>query len=266
MGGYKERSVPDADAARAAKRRRARAALLLSAAVGLPVPALAAADLSGTWVPDPRRATPLAPAATPLLTPAARERYSRFVRTKHDSVLFCMPFGTPRNTLGIAPRPVEILQTETQVTLIFDGRGDVRRIYLDDRSKPDNVFPSWMGYSLGRWEGDVLVVRTDSMTEQSILDDTGLPHSADMVMEERFQVLEEGGRRVLRVDVTLTDPTHYAMPIRVQRLFKEAPEAEISHEATYCVMDQWRTHLERRNKYLSRELARAKSRLEELER
>ena len=77
-----------------------------------------------------------------------------------------MRYGTPRNTLSTAPYPLEIVQRPERLTMIFDRLGDVRRVFLDGRARPNPLWPTWLGHSLGHWEGETLVIETVAMTQE----------------------------------------------------------------------------------------------------
>src|SRR5690606_34701959 len=123
--------------------RMTSALLLLSLAFGNASAVAQQTDLSGTWVSIPESGEPWDASALQL-TPAAQSKLDAFDPRRFDSTYFCMPFGTPRNTLNTSTRPLKIIQTPTQLTLLFDGLGDVRRIFVDGRPHPDDPIPSWM--------------------------------------------------------------------------------------------------------------------------
>ena len=209
-----------------------------------------AADFSGIWMPRSDLDTPLTPASL-ALTDKARETLKSFDPRHKDSTRFCMPYGTPRNTLSTAAYPIEILQTPERMTIIFDRLGDVRRIYLDGRARPKNLWPTWLGNSLGHWKKDTLVVETLAMTSESILSDQGLPHSEDMKVSEKLSLETRDGKDLLRDEITITDPAMYAAPIKTVRYFERAPEARMSEGSGLCLLDQWRQRLEARSRSLA---------------
>jgi hypothetical protein len=188
------------------------------------------------------------------MTPDGRAAYGSFDRTRHDPVLFCMPYGTPRNTLKTTDYPLQILQRPEQITMIFDGRGDVRRIYTDGRSHPADPVANWMGHSVGSWRGESLRVDTVAMTSQSRLDVSGLPHSEEMRIREIWRLVERGGETLLHVAMTIEDPQTYVDTLQAERYFRQAPGARMSEASGYCQMDEWRRYLERHSKALSLEL------------
>jgi hypothetical protein len=219
-------------------------------------PSAAPADFSGVWVPVAGSTDPLAPEKL-RMTERAKVALAAFDPRHHDSTRFCMPYGTPRNTLSTAPYPLEIVQRPERLTMIFDRLGDVRRVFLDGRARPNPLWPTWLGHSLGRWEGKTLVIETLALTKESILSDGGLPHSEDMRIVERLSLASRDGTQWLVDDVTITDPAMYDAPIRVTQRFRRADGAQLSEGSVLCLMDQWRQDLERRNQTLTDELPRA---------
>jgi hypothetical protein len=239
-------------AARACCESVAIAALWVAAASAAPGPA----DFSGIWVPIAGPGGALV-AEQLGMTERARMALAAFDPEHHDSTRFCMPYGTPRNTLSTAPYPIEILQRPERLTMIFDRLGDVRRVFLDGRQRPDPLWPTWLGHSLGHWEGKTLVVETLALTKESILSDSGLPHSDDMRLIERFRLAGQRGAEQLEDEITIVDPSMYATPIKTIRRFERATGAQMSEGSVSCLLDQWRQDLERHNQKLADELRKA---------
>ena len=241
--------------------RLVRAGLLLAgiAAIGAghaASPSGAPADFSGLWIPVAADDDSLATDKL-RMTERAKAALADFDPRRYDSTRFCMPYGTPRNTLSSAPYPIEILQRPERLTMIFDRLGDVRRIFLDGRARPNPLWPTWLGHSLGHWEGKTLVVETLGLTKESILSDSGLPHSEDMRVVERLSLATRGGTRWLEDEITLIDPAMYGAPIKIARRFRQAEGAQMSEGSVACLLDQWRQDLERRNQEIADELPRA---------
>lgn len=215
-------------------------------------------DFSGTWLPVPGLGQPLDPATLPV-TDTTRLRLKSFDPERLDSARFCMPFGTPRNTLNTAERPVRLIQTDVQITLLFDGLGDVRRVFVDGRSHPEDPIPSWMGYSIGHWEGSTLHIETVAMTSESILTEQGLPHSDAMQLHEQLRLIDHDGETLLQLEMQITDPEFYQAPLRATRLFRQVPHAQFSEGSSQCLQDQWRRRLEELNRAIFRDLQAATS-------
>ena len=205
-------------------------AAVCSAYVGL-APAAGAPDLAGRWLPVAELATAW-PEPLPL-TPAAREHLAAFDPDREESTGFCMPLGTPRNTLAGAS-PLEVLQAADRVYFVFQPdllNAETRRVYLDGRPQPtaDDRLPTWLGSSRGHWEGGALVVDTQDMEPQALLDGFGLTHSAQLLMHERWRVDRDAKRgRLLVDDIVLTDPATFASPVSLRRVFAWAPDAQFA--------------------------------------
>lgn len=205
------------------------------------------ADFTGKWMPVPGSGTLWQPDELPL-TQAARDKLADFDPRRLDSTYFCMPYGTPRNTLNTAPQALEIVQTDNQLTLLFDGLGDVRRIYIDGRSHPEDPIPGWMGSSTGTWQDNSLLVETIALTSESILNEYGLPHSESARVEEQLQLVSIDGEVMLQNRIQLTDPMYYDTPLTTTRLYRNAPNAQMSEGSSLCLMNQWRKRLENINR------------------
>lgn len=149
-----------------------------------------------------------------------------------DPVGGCMlPHGMPR-VMGGAPGPIEIVQTPKITYMIWDYMNELRRIHTDGRSHPgpDGSWPMVMGHSIGRWEGETLVVDTQLMREGQF-DRTGAPHSDQVHLMERIRLLDDGR---LRVDMIVEDPVMFTRPWNVTRYFARADDQQMTIEGTYC--------------------------------
>jgi hypothetical protein len=195
-------------------------------------------DLSGTWLPDARRA-PAWPASLPL-APAARRFMDTFDPTVSDPTTFCMPFGTPRNMLQTA-YPLEIVQTPKKIVMVLQpnlANAEVRRIPVDGSALPASPEASWYGTSRGRWEGSTLVIETSGLREDAIVSENGLPHSGQLRVIERLRLVDEGPRgKVLVDDIELRDPQAYLQPLKTRRYYTFAPNAR-ARDGT-CVEGLW---------------------------
>ena len=147
----------------------------------------------------------------PLLpwTKAMRD-YNRANRSLYDPEGFCLPPGGPR-AFG-TPYPAEIIQHRDRIIIIFEGGGHVwREIHLDGRPHPEGeaLNPTYFGHSVGRWEGDTLVVDTVGYNEKTWLDYSGHMHTDQMHTLER---ITRPDRDTLHYEVTITDPGAYSAP------------------------------------------------------
>ena len=136
-----------------------------------------------------------------------------------DPGLRCVSPGLVR--LSGWPYPMEIIQNEQQVTILYESFHEVRRIYMDGRDIPESWPNSAMGYSTGHWEGNTFVVET-SLLKQSFVDQAGQPVSDRASVIERI-VLSEDGQN-LRSMLTLHDPDNYNRPVIRFRQWRKTPE------------------------------------------
>ena len=119
----------------------------------------------------------------------------------------CLPQGVPK--INSAPVPFRIVQNDTLVVIIYEAFNLWRQVHLDGRDFGDDLNPSWMGFSKGRWEGDTLVVETRGLNGRQWLDHGGLPSSDKLTVIERFRRPSYGR---LEIELTITDPTYYTRP------------------------------------------------------
>jgi hypothetical protein len=119
----------------------------------------------------------------------------------------CLPQGVPK--INMAPVPFRIVQTDKLVVIVYEAFNLWRQVHLDGREFGDDLNPSWMGYSKGRWEGDALVVETRGLNGKQWLDHGGLPASDKLVVTERFRRPAFGR---MEIDITINDPTYYTAP------------------------------------------------------
>ena len=119
----------------------------------------------------------------------------------------CLPLGPAYLTTRY--RDFRIVQTPTLIVLVFED-GMHRAIFMDGRSLETDPNPTWMGYSVGHWEGEALVVQSNGYTDRSWLDYGGHPHTEELRITERY-TRKNIGR--IDVQVTMTDPKIYAKPI-----------------------------------------------------
>jgi hypothetical protein len=206
--------------------------ILLSAAGLLSLPsAAAAADISGTWLPVESLSTPW-PEPLPL-TDEARKRYATFDPDRDEPASFCMPLGTPRNTLS-GTSALEVLQTADRVYFVFQPNllnAETRRVYLNKAlppADPDRL-PTWLGTSSGRWQGETLTVDTVELEPQAILNANGLTHSGALRVHERWHLQRDAQYGRLLVDeLVLEDPQTFTTSLHLKRVFAWAPAARLT--------------------------------------
>jgi len=141
---------------------------------------------------------------------------------KDDPEGFCMPAGVPR--ISGVPFPEKIIQTPTEIVILYETRNTFRQIFLDSHAVIKDPNPTWMGYSTGKWVGDTLVVETTGFNEKTWLDDDGHPHSEAMKVTERFRRPDFGH---LFIDITIDDPKAYAHPWTATEEFHVDADGEL---------------------------------------
>jgi hypothetical protein len=121
----------------------------------------------------------------------------------------CRPIGVTSFLLEPMTRPMYILQTPKEVTLILESFGEVRHIYLTDKhsAKPK---PSWYGESIGHYDGDALVVDTIGFNDKTFIDGFKTPHTTQLHTTERFHLIDGG--KELEVNVRVEDPGAFTTP------------------------------------------------------
>jgi hypothetical protein len=119
----------------------------------------------------------------------------------------CLPTGLPMTDLF--PTPKRIVQTPSLVVVLYEG--DLpRQIHMDGRKLPANPNPAWAGYSVGKWDGDTLVVETVGLNSRAPLDAFSHPRSDAMRLIERWRRPDFGH---LDVQMTIEDSKYYSKAI-----------------------------------------------------
>jgi hypothetical protein len=143
---------------------------------------------------------------------AAIYDYNSRNNSKYDPEGYCLPPGGPR--MMATPYPMEIIQLPEQrrILMIFEGATHIwREIYMDGRPHPegDALNPTYLGHSVGRWEGDTLVVDIVGFNENSWLDYYGHPHTDKLHVVEKFS---RPNKNLLRYEALIDDPGAYTRP------------------------------------------------------
>ena len=137
----------------------------------------------------------------------------------------CLPLGPGYVTAAdiTGAEMVKIIQTPALIVMLNPDL-TYRQIFLDGRALESDPNPSWMGYSVGRWDGDTLVVDSFGFNDRTWLDHDGHPHTEKLRMTERYRRRDFGH---LDVDVTLSDSPTYARPWTVAVKAEHAPDTEL---------------------------------------
>ncbi|MEO5923595.1 MAG: hypothetical protein ABIR70_07190 [Bryobacteraceae bacterium] len=130
---------------------------------------------------------------------------------RDDPVAFCRPAGAVR--ILTFPPPRKILQLPGQLVILSERDVTFRQIFMDGRKLPVDPAPTFNGFSVGKWEGDTLVVQTIGLREGTWLDRNGSPITEAAKMTERFRRLNYGR---LEIELTIDDPGAYTKPWTVK--------------------------------------------------
>jgi hypothetical protein len=217
--------------------------LAAAASLGTAAPAAAAEathpGFTGVWIIQPAYylGKPLSPA--PSLTPAqiainskrAAARPANYVRSVPN--MLCLPSGGP--SLFVIRSPFEIFEGFGRITFIFEteGSNQPRTIYLNEKTQPENIYPSFNGHSIGHWEGGTLVVDTIGFNGRGALFN-GVPKTEKTHVIERFSVSPDG--KVMTDEITTEDPAVLAKPWTVSIKFDRMAETEERFEV-WCEPD-----------------------------
>jgi hypothetical protein len=178
-------------------------------------------DLSGPWVgggsnADIEKDGGLKPGELPLLPWALETREKR--QEKDEPYLYCTPMSVPR----VNPYPWRFVQSYTSkgagpIFVIHENgdAGAVRQIFMDGRKHPDPdvLLPTWWGHSIGRWEGDTLVIDTVGYNDKFWFDSRGTPHTEKLHTIERWTRLNYGR---IQDQFTLEDPGTFSKTVELK--------------------------------------------------
>ena len=134
----------------------------------------------------------------------------------------CLPFGLLRSVGG--PHPVQIMQDEKYIAMLYEQNTWFHVTPIDGRPHPKDFDPTWFGNSVGRWEGDTLVIDTIGFNGRTRIDTIGHPHSDQLHTIERFQRTD---RDHIDYVITIDDPKTYTKPWDSVRRWTLHPEWEI---------------------------------------
>jgi len=154
-------------------------------------------DLSGVWAP-----MHLVEMDLPELLPWAQEVMKRPGRVSPNA--YCLPQGV---LIGMA-NPIKLVQSPKTIVVLMEDVFTYRQFHLDGREHPKDADPTWMGHSVGHWEGDTLVVDTVGFNDKGWMP-LGRPRTDKLHLIERFRRLDAGH---LEYDVTANDPGTYTKP------------------------------------------------------
>ena len=209
-------------------------------------------DFGGLWFPasfDPN---------APRLQPGSRElpfneagqqladEYAASFDLSDAPGGFCVKPGLPRSVWG-APFPVEIVQTEGFINMLWEGYFQYRKIYLEGHPRPEPILNTRMGYSVGHFEGDTLVIETNYLREYPYM--RRVPNTDDATIVERWNMVSatnDAGEEVkyMTNEMFMTDSKLYAEPVRITGTLRFSPDTPImEYSCSEQIYDQ---HLQER--------------------
>ena len=159
---------------------------------------------------------PLRPAAAALF----RQRAQDF--SKESPLSHCLPEGMP--IVEMSPAPYKIVRTPGVTLMLYERDTTYRQVFTDGRKLPDDPQPSWLGYSVGKWDGDSLVVDSAGFNDRGWLDARGHTHSEALRLTERFHRLDFGQ---MEVRLTINDPETYTRPFTVVLKQRLIPDSDL---------------------------------------
>lgn len=173
-------------------------------------------DWTGTWQPDWQSMfsgaggrKPIEPALTPAAAKIMADYKSGQARGENlqGEAANCVPVGMPQ--IMRMPYPIEVIYSPGRVTIATETYSQVRRIYTDGRPLPADPDPAFNGSSIGRWDGDTLIVETVGLNAQTSLI-PGLHPTEKTRIEERMRLVQPD---LLQVTTTITDPGLFTQPL-----------------------------------------------------
>jgi len=194
-------------------------------------------DFGGAWGPyrggrgaDPKLAPP--PATSLAMKPEyakayeARRAAEAAANSRGEPLATassaCVPYGMP-SMMSVAVYPIEIIQTPKQMTIIAEAFSEVRRVYIGKpQQKIDDVPPGYYGRSVGRWEGDTLIIDTVGIKES--VQYQRMPHSDQMHISERMRLVAPD---VLHDQITIEDPVVLEKPYTYTLAYRRMPDYEM---------------------------------------
>jgi hypothetical protein len=154
---------------------------------------------------------------------------------------WCLGSGMPGSMLGSGGYPMEIVQHDGIIAIIYEAHTEVRHVYLGHPAAEKDLFPDRNGYSVGRWDGDKLVVETTHLKEA--VDQRQFPHSDQARIVEEYEMeVHDDGSKVLTARMTLTDPAFYTEPVHAEKKWSFLPGVRLLPYE--CNEPAWEEHLE----------------------
>jgi hypothetical protein len=170
------------------------------------------------------------------MRPEAAEIFRRRITGVEDREV-CVPLGIP--LAGLVSEATKIAQSPHLIVILYESDGTHRQIYTDGRSLPKEIVqPAWLGYSVGHWDRDTLVVESAGFNDKTWLDVTGHPHSEAMRMVERYHRRDFGH---MDIEVTFDDPQMYTQPFTIKFTYLLLADSDVFENI--CENEKDRVHV-----------------------
>jgi hypothetical protein len=162
------------------------------------------------------------PEEEPLRPEAAAIFRHRRENLQENTFTRCLPGSIPAALLVLT---FKIIQTPQEIVMLPEmATNPPRQIYTDGRSLPREPDPTWMGYSVGHWDGDTLVVDTIGLNDRAWLDAFGHPRSESMHITERYWRRDFG---YIDLEITFNDPKYYTRPFSIKTGLRLVPDSDL---------------------------------------
>jgi hypothetical protein len=198
-------------------------------------PALRPRDLTGLWFGGVGGGLRVKGTVAPL-TPEGQTRFNantaelKSDRTiSADPTFRCEPPGLP-HIYGIGGYSIEFMQTPARMVIFYESIHTFRTIWMDGRKPPQDADPMWMGFSVGHWDGNDLVVDTTGFNDKTWLTGAGYPHSEALHVIERFHRADV---KHMQLDITIDDPKSYTQTWHMGINFTLQPTWEFGE--SFCI-------------------------------
>jgi len=187
-------------------------------------------DLSGVWNGPVPVARPDPANLQPWVNDLVRQRQQEYYKTRPSYQ--CLPSGPEADRFAGWKR---VLQTPTSIAILNDDL-TYRVIFMDGRELEANPAPSWMGYSVGHWDGETLVVDSTGFNDKTWVSHYGVSHTEGLRITERYRRSDFGH---LQVEVTYTDPAASAKPWGFTADMALAADTEMLESVCEYSSDHW---------------------------
>lgn len=151
----------------------------------------------------------------------------------------CLPHGIP-DAMLTRTLPFKIVQTAGLTLILYEEFNNWRQVFTDGRTLPVDPQPAWLGYSIGRWDGDTFVIETAGFNDKSWLDASGMPHSEALRTTERLRRTDFGH---MEIQFSFDDPKTFTRPWSTTVRFNLLPDTDLLEH--HCDNEKWASRKDR---------------------